>query len=129
MAKGHRFELVMGWVAILLVVALFVCPIVAVFVGPASNFYAVGSLHSLSSEHHGGRVFVRNPELAEELKILRASGVFKIVSADQADTRMWCTRCCAGHMVLPWPSHTSRTWGSGVFVWSATNWAMWMSQR
>lgn len=85
MAKGDRLRLVMGWVAILLVVALIACPIVAIFVGPASNLYAVGPLHRLSREHPGGRVFVRNPELAEELEILRASGVFEVVSADQAD--------------------------------------------
>ena len=82
----HRLKSVMGWIAILLVAALIVCPMVAIFVGPASNLYAIGSLHSLSSEHPGGRVFVRNPELAEELEILRASGVFEIVSADKADT-------------------------------------------
>lgn len=84
MEKGHRLKLVIGWIAILLVVALIVCPIVAIFVGPASNLYAVGSLQPLSSKHPGGRVFVRNPEFAEELEILRASGVFEIVSADQA---------------------------------------------
>lgn len=82
---GHRLKLVMGWAAILLVVALIVCPIVAIFVGPASNLYAAGSLQPLTSEHPGGRAFVRNPELAEELEILQASGLFEIVSADQAD--------------------------------------------
>jgi len=85
MAMGHRLKLAMGWAAILLAVSLIMCPIVALFVGPASNLYPAGALLSLTSEQPGGRIFVRNPELAEELEILRASGVFEIVSADQAD--------------------------------------------
>ena len=121
MAKGHRLKLVMGWIAILLVVALFVCPIVAIFVGPASNLYAIGSLQSLSSEHPGGRVFVRNPELAEELEILRASGVFEIVSAEQADKVVELhpqeqTGVCGNPLLLTWatgglvPSTVSIGW-------------------
>lgn len=85
MAISHRVGLVMGWAAILLPVALIGCPIVAMLVGPASNLYPTGSLLTLTSEHPGGRVVVQNPELAKELEILQASGVFEIVPADQAD--------------------------------------------
>ena len=85
MAMGNRLKLALVSAAILLLVALVLCPIVAIFVGPSSNLYAAGSLQPLTSEHPGGRAFVRNPELAEELETLRASGVFEIVSADQAD--------------------------------------------
>ena len=48
MVEGDHLRLVMGWVAISLVVALIVCPIVAIIVGPASNLYAVGPLQPLS---------------------------------------------------------------------------------
>ncbi len=52
-----------------------------VFGGPASNLYPAEPLQRLSSRHPGGKAFVRNPELSEELEILQASGVFEIVSA------------------------------------------------
>ncbi len=58
----------------LLVTALIVSPVVAIFVGPASNLYATGSLQPLSNGFPGGKVVVRNPELVEELEIFQASG-------------------------------------------------------
>jgi len=85
MEMGNRLKWAMVWAAILLFVALIVCPMMAIFVGPASNLYAAASLQPLTGEHPGGKAFVRNPELAEELEILQASGLFEIVSAGQAD--------------------------------------------
>lgn len=118
---SHRFELAMGWAALLLPVALIICPMVAMFVGPASNLYPTGSLLTLTSEHSGGRVVVRNPELAKELEILRASGVFEIVPADQADKdvelhplEQGCV--CGNPLLLTWatgdlmPATLSTTW-------------------
>lgn len=55
-----------------------------VLAGPASNLYPVGPLQPLNGPHPGGKAFIRNPELSEELDILEASGVFEIVSADEA---------------------------------------------
>jgi len=85
MTNGHRVKTILGWAVLLAVLAFIVCALGLIFVGPTSNLYAVGSLQPLSSRYPGGKVFVRDPELAEELEILRASGVFEIVSADQAN--------------------------------------------
>ena len=119
MANGHRLKTIIGWIALLPVVAFIVCAIVAIFVGPTSNLYAVGSLQPLSSQHPGGKVFVRNPELAEELEILRASGVFEIVSADEANNVVELHpreqgRSCGNPLLL--------TWATGGLVPDTVDW-------
>ena len=72
----RRFELILGWAALLVLVVSVSCLPVMIIVGPASNLYPVSPLETLSSRDPGGKAFVRNPELADELEILRASGVF-----------------------------------------------------
>ena len=48
-----------------------------------ADLYPAASLQRLSRQHPGGRAFVANPELFEELEILRASGIFELVSQDE----------------------------------------------
>jgi hypothetical protein len=107
MAIQLRLKEVVGWGAMLLVTGLIVFPVVAIFVGPASNLYATGSLQPLSNEFPGGRVFVRNPDLVEEFEVLQASGVFQIVSAEEADAvvklhPMEQAGVCGNPLLLTW---------------------------
>jgi len=88
---GHRVKLAIHWAArvttlgaALMAALAFMVIVLGLALGPTSNLYPVGPLQRLSSEHPGGKAFVRNPELSDEFEILQASGVFEIVSADQA---------------------------------------------
>lgn len=83
MVDDRRVRSIVLWVAIIATAAVTVI-VALVVAGPASNLYPVGPLQRLSSRHPGGKAFIRNPELSEELEILEASGIFEIVSADQA---------------------------------------------
>lgn len=88
-----RFELILGGAALLVLVVSVFCLPGMIIVGPSSNLYPIGSLRPLSSQYPGGKVFVRNPELASEFAILQASGVFEIVSEDQADKVVELHQC------------------------------------
>ncbi len=84
MVDRHRVRLLVGWSAGIAVLMFTVAGMALVFIGPTSNLYPTKPLQPLSVRYPGGKVVVRNPELSEELKILRTSGVFEIVSSDNA---------------------------------------------
>lgn len=108
MIAGRRTKLAIFQAALLAVLALVVATLgLTLAVGPASNLYPVGPLEPTSSLHPGGKVFVRNPELTEEFEILQASGVFEIVSADQASKVVVLhpretAAVCGTSLLLPW---------------------------
>jgi len=111
MVAGRRVTLAILQAALIAVLALVIAALgLALAVGPASNVYPVGPLQPLSSRHPGGKVFVRNPELSEEFEILQASGIFEIVSADQA-----------GKVVELHPRETAPVCGTSLLLTWATN--------
>lgn len=73
------------WVALAAALTFIVLAVGLFIAGPTSSLYPIEPLQRLSSRCPGGKAFVRNPELSEELEILQASGLFEIVPADQAD--------------------------------------------
>lgn len=66
--------------------ALCACALAALALGcGTSHLYARGPLHTLPALHPGGRASVANPELAEELAILAASGIYELLPPGQAE--------------------------------------------
>jgi hypothetical protein len=84
MVDRRRVRLLLGWSAGIAVLLFIVAGIALVIIGPTSNLYPTKPLQPLNARHPGGKVFVRNADLSEELEILRSSGVFEIVSSDNA---------------------------------------------
>lgn len=110
MVNSHRLKLTARWAILLTALAFVVAALGLVLSGPASNLYPIGPLHGLSSQYPGGKVFARNPELLEELEILRASGVFELVSANQATKvvelhRLEWAPACGNPLLLTWATN------------------------
>jgi len=107
---GHRVRLTIFYAAMLVALTLIIIGLWLAVAGPTSNLYPIGPLWRLSSVHPGGKVFVRNPELSDELEILQASGVFEIVPADKASRALELRPremggACGNPLLLTWATY------------------------
>lgn len=107
MVDNRRLRLTVRWAILLAALTFAITSLGFALSGPASNLCSAGPLRRLSGQFPGGKVFVRNPELQEELEILRASEVFEFVPASQAtqvvelQPRKWAP-VCGNPLLLHW---------------------------